>query len=174
MSCIIVTPLTRLNDVIAEHHPSHLVTLLSDKHMIETPEGIPPANHLKLEFSDIAEPQNGLTAPNKSHVEQLIAFGHSWSGSAPLVSQCWAGVSRSMAAAYILMCDMAGPGSEYAIARSMRNQAPQANPNRLLVGLADHILGREGRMSDAVEDMGRAKFMEEGVPVVFSWTKMPQ
>lgn len=174
MSTIVVTPLRTLPEVIKTYKPSHLITLLSDKHMIETPAEIPQANHLRLEFSDITAPETGLTMPGKSHVERLLAFGHGWSGSAPLISQCWAGVSRSMAAAYILMCDMAGEGSEYAIARKMRDTAPQANPNRLLVALADQIMGREGRMIDAVEDMGRAKFMEEGVPVAFSWTKMPQ
>ena len=63
-----------------------------------------------------------------------------------MLVHCWAGVSRSMAAAYILLCDRFGPGHEEAIAQPSRLRAPHAYPNALLVQLADAALGREGRM----------------------------
>ena len=47
MPRILVTPLSALDDAIASHRPSHIVTLLSPEHMIRTPDGFPEAMHLK-------------------------------------------------------------------------------------------------------------------------------
>jgi predicted protein tyrosine phosphatase len=167
MSMILVAPFSAVFETIEKYRPSHLVTLLSEKNMIDTPAEIRPENHLKLALSDIADPAEGLAHPQREHVERLIAFGRAWGGAAPMLVHCWAGVSRSMAAAFILLCDRAPNGAEYAIAKKMRARAAHANPNRLLVELADGLLEREGRLIDAVGAMGRAKFVEEGVPVEF-------
>lgn len=70
-----------------------------------------------------------------------------------------------MAAAFTLLCDRAGPGSEYEIAQEMRARASHAQPNRLLVRLADQSLDRGGRMVRAVEAMGPGRLVDEGVPV---------
>ncbi len=70
-----------------------------------------------------------------------------------------------MAAAFTILCDRLGPGHELAIAQEMRNRAPHADPNRLIVRLADEMLGREGRMIEAVELIGRGVLVTEGVPV---------
>jgi predicted protein tyrosine phosphatase len=162
---ILVTPLSAVPDAIAQYRPSRLVTLLSPQYMIETPDGIAPENHLRLALSDIAMPEPGQIVPGAEHVETLIAFARAWDASAPLLIHCWAGVSRSMAAAFIVLCDRAGPGAELSIARKIRARAAHANPNRLLVRLADRTLQRDGQMISAVESMGAAKFVEEGVPV---------
>jgi predicted protein tyrosine phosphatase len=55
------------------------------------------------------------------------------------------------------------PGREADIARMLRARAPHAQPNPRLVALADDILGREGRMVDAVDAMGPARVVFEGV-----------
>jgi predicted protein tyrosine phosphatase len=39
-----------------------------------------------------------------------------------------------------------------------------ASPNRLIVSLADHALGREGRMLRALDEIGPASMMVEGRP----------
>ena len=44
--------------------------------------------------------------------------------------------------------------AEHDIAQRLREAAPHAYPNRKLVQLADDVLGRNGRMVDAVEAMG--------------------
>ncbi len=70
-----------------------------------------------------------------------------------------------MAAAFAILCDRLGPGCETAVARIMRERAPHADPNRLIVRLADDALERQGRMIKAVEAMGRGTVALEGVPV---------
>jgi len=165
MSRIVVTPLSALPESIRRYRPSRVVTLLSPEHMIETPEGFAAAHHLKLPVNDIAEAWAGEAPPAEMHVSALLNFGRAWDAGAPIVVHCWAGVSRSMAAAYTILCDRLGPGHELAIAQEIRSRAPHADPNRLIVRLADQILGRDGRMIEAVESIGRGVLVTEGVPV---------
>lgn len=165
MSMILVTPLSAVTRTVETYKPSHLVSILSEENLPETPAGILTERHLRLALSDITVAIEGRTLPAEAHIEKLLSFGESWTGDSPMLVHCWAGVSRSMAAAYILLCQKLGAGTEYAIARNIRARAAHANPNRLFIRLADNLLEREGRMIDAVTDMGRPKFVEEGVPV---------
>ncbi|MGB8365288.1 MAG: tyrosine phosphatase family protein [Rhizomicrobium sp.] len=162
---ILVTPLSAIDDTIRRYRPSHMVTLLSPEHMIETPQGIEPARHLRLSVNDVAESWGAEMPPAAHHVEQLLRFGRDWQASSPILVHCWAGISRSTAAAFILLCDRLGPGSEHMIAQALRARAPHAFPNPLLVSLADEALAREGRMVEAVRGIGRGEIVAEGTIV---------
>jgi predicted protein tyrosine phosphatase len=159
---ILVTPLSSVEQAIRRYRPSHMVTLLSPEHMIETPEGVATDLHLRLGMNDVADTAFAEAPPAEHHIETLIAFGRSWNAEAPMLVHCWAGVSRSTAAAYIVLCDRSGAGSETEIAKALRYRAPHASPNRLMVEIADRALGREGRMVRAVEAIGRGAVVAEG------------
>lgn len=79
-----------------------------------------------------------------------------------MLVHCWAGISRSMAAAYIVLSDRFGAGTERDVAQTIRARAPHAFPNPLLVQLADDILGRHGDMIAAAESIGRGTIVAEG------------
>jgi predicted protein tyrosine phosphatase len=163
MPRILVTPLSALEDAIASHHPSHIVTLLSPEHMIETPTGFPTGRHLKLGINDVSDPAAGDNPPARAHVERLLAFSRDWDAKEPLLIHCWAGISRSMASAYTVLCDRLGPGREVEIAMAIRRRASHANPNPLLVRHADEALGRNGRMIEALAAMGTPLMVAEGI-----------
>lgn len=167
MPRLLVIPLSHLEDAIAVHRPSHIVTLLSPANMIETPSGFAPERHLRLGVNDIVDPAAGTHPPAADHIERLLAFTREWPADAPLLIHCWAGISRSMASAFAVLCDRLGRDREIAIARAMRRRAPHAAPNRLLVSHADSLLNREGRMIAALNSMGAPLAMEEGVPAAF-------
>ena len=167
MPRLLVTPLSSLPDVLKTHGPSHLVSLLSPEHMIATPDGFPLAAHLKLGVNDIIDPAAGTAPPLREHMDELLTFARNWDAQAPMVIHCWAGISRSMASAFAILCDRMGPGREIQIARAMRLRAPHAQPNRLLVQHADDVLGRGGRMVMALNSMGPPLRMEEGVTTEF-------
>jgi len=162
MSFILVTPLSEVEDTIRLYKPSRLVTLLSPEHMIETPAGIDSERHLRLALNDVAEPWASEVPPAEHHVEKLLAFGRDWDATSPMLVHCWAGISRSTAAAYILMCDRLGPGAEKPIADALRDRAPHAYPNSLMVKLADAALARQGRMIEAINAIGRGDIVAEG------------
>jgi predicted protein tyrosine phosphatase len=162
MSMILVTPLSAVEDTIRRYRPSHMVTLLSPEHMIETPAGIEAARHLRLGLNDVSDVEAADVPPSERHVAQLLEFSRQWTADAPLLVHCWAGISRSTAAAYIVLCDRLGPGCEMEIAQTLRARAPHAYPNALMVSLADRALGREGRMIHAINMMGRGVIVAEG------------
>jgi predicted protein tyrosine phosphatase len=56
---------------------------------------------------------------------------------------------------------------EIALAQELREHSPVASPNARMIKLADDILGRRGRMVEAVEMIGRGAEAFEGV--VFNW-----
>jgi predicted protein tyrosine phosphatase len=158
---IYVAPLSLVQTIIADARVSHLVTLINDETVINTPASIGPERHLRLAMNDICEPQPGLVVPCESHVSDLIRFALAWDRKAPLLIHCWAGISRSTAAAFITLCALNPGAPELDVARTLRRASPTAYPNRLLVALADEALSRDGRMMTAVEDIGRGKVAEE-------------
>ena len=164
---LIVCGLADLSGLITARRPSHLVTLLDPDTMIATPEGIQPDRHLRVGINDIAGPMEGMVCPDEDVVRRLIALGETWDESAPMIVHCWAGISRSTASAFTLACARSPETDEMRIARTLRRLAPHAYPNRRIVALADNMLGRGGRMIEAVEAMGGNSFVSMGVPFDF-------
>lgn len=158
---IYVSPLSRVAGTVANAGVSHVVTLINSDTMVETPAGIEPARHLKLAMNDICEPSPGHVEPCESHVEELIAFAGRWDRKAPLLIHCWAGISRSTAAAFVVLCSLNPKACEFGIANALRQASPTAYPNRRLVSLADGMLARQGRMVEAVEAMGDGEIASE-------------
>lgn len=165
-----VCPLSRVQDTLAESGARHLVTLINRQTMLETPAGIEPANHLKLALNDIVVPQEGMVHPSETHVEDLIRFAWAWNRQGPLVVHCWAGVSRSTAAAFITLCALNPAVPEQWLARRLREASATACPNQLLVQLADNMLGRRGRMMSAITEMGPPEPCAEARPFVLTST----
>jgi predicted protein tyrosine phosphatase len=164
MPTLHVCPLSRLHDTVARTRASHLVTLMGVGARVERPTTITPDRHLVLGVSDIVEPLDGHTLPAAEHIQTLLGFVRAWGRESPLVLHCWAGISRSTAAAYISACALAPERSEAAIAHALREAAPSATPNARLVALADDILSRRGRMVEAIRAIGRGAEAMEGTP----------
>ena len=164
---LLVSPLSYVPGLLTTYRPSHVVSLLSPAYMHCAPADQPKTKHLRLGLHDIAEPQDDMIAPDEAHLAELFHFARGWEAKRPLLVHCWAGVSRSMAAAYAILCDRAGRGAEKRLAKEMRVRAPHAFPNRRMVRLADKFLHRDGAMMLAVEEMGPPTLVEEGIPVIF-------
>lgn len=164
MPTLHVCPLSRLHETVAATGASHVVTLINDTTAVERPASVPAERHLFLGISDIVEPVEGHVLPAAEHVKELIAFVRRWDRDSPLVIHCWAGISRSTAAAFISACALAPRRPEVEIASALRRASGVATPNRRLVAVADDLLGRRGRMIEAVERIGRGREAMEGEP----------
>lgn len=150
---IVVSPLHEVGEAIRTWRPSHVIGLASPgAEVADIPDGVA---RLQLTFHDIVEPRPDLQPVTKADIDRLLAFARTWPRTAPLLIQCWAGVSRSPAAAYAIACAIRGAGEEAALATELRQAAPFATPNRRLVALADAALGRNGRMIEAIAAIGR-------------------
>ena len=161
MSTIYICPLADVHDHAAAFRPSHVLSMLGDDEFPATPPGIAAERHLRLRFHDIDEPAYGLQAPEPHHIRSILEFGAAWAASGPVIVHCFAGVSRSTAAALTLVAQ-ANPGQERAAARLLRERAPHAKPNRRMIRLADEALGLGGRLADAVDGMGTPDFATMG------------
>jgi len=159
---IFVSPLNLVQTTVADARVSHLVTLINGETLIDTPPSIGQDRHLRLSMNDISEPRDGLVAPCEDHVAELIQFALDWDQQAPLLIHCWAGISRSTAAAFISLCALNPETDEGSLAQALRGASPTASPNRRLVALADKVLARQGRMTAAVDQIGRGTFAEVG------------
>jgi predicted protein tyrosine phosphatase len=81
-----------------------------------------------------------------------------------MVVHCFAGISRSTAAAFITLCALAPERREAEVALALRRASETAAPNARLVALADAMLGRGGRMVEAVRAIGPGRPAPEGTP----------
>lgn len=142
-------------------NPSHLVSLLAAEQQPPTPDGFARARHHRVEVNDISQPMDGYVLPQDDHIAGLIGFLEGWEGASPLLVHCFAGISRSTAAALIALT-FRHDGREEEAALRLREAAPHANPNRRMIELADARLGRDGRLIGALAAMGEADLRAYG------------
>ncbi len=159
-----VCPLALLHDTVEQTGARHVVSLLDDQFRVERPPGVAPENHLWLRLNDISSPLDGYVLPDEEHVAELLEFVRGWDRRAPLVMHCFAGISRSTASAYASVCALNPHRDEAGIARALRRASPTATPNIRIVTLADRLLGRNGRMTAAIQTIGRGVAAEAGTP----------
>jgi predicted protein tyrosine phosphatase len=152
--------------LVVETGARHLITVINQMSIPPTPSAVSSEGHLRLAMNDITAPQDGLVHPNAEHIETLIAFARAWDRQGPLVVHCWAGISRSTAAAFIALCALNEPGTERRFAQALRAASPTATPNALMIELADDALGAKGRMVDAIEEIGAGEMAMAGTPFV--------
>ena len=164
MPAVHVCPLSQLAPTVAASGASHLITLINLSTPVERPATISAENHLFVGINDIVAPADGLVLADDDHVASLIDFVERWDQTRPLVVHCYAGISRSTAAAFIALCVARPERNERTIAQALRNASPVATPNARLVAIADRLLGREGRMIAAIAEIGPGETAMENVP----------
>jgi len=161
---VYVCSMTRVVETVRDSGARSLVTILTAGASLVRPLEIAPEKHLRIVVSDIEAPKEGHVLAGDGHIEKLLAFFEDWDRRAPLVIHCYAGVSRSPAAAFVAACALAPHRCELELAQELRRVSPTATPNRRLVELADRRLGRQGRMSAAITAIGRGAECFEGAP----------
>jgi len=164
MPQVYVCPLSRIAETVTRSNASHLISLINDDSPVLRPPSIPETNHLFLGINDIVEPMDGMVLPAEEHVVRLIDFIGGWEPVRPIVVHCYAGISRSTAAAFITLCAVRPERDEADIAQRMRAASRFAYPNPRIVAIGDELLGRKGRMVAAVRAIGRGEITAENVP----------
>lgn len=164
MPTLHVSSLSKLHETVALTRASHIVTLINQSTAVERPASILADRHLFIGMSDIVAPMDGHILPGETHLGQLLDFVRAWDRAQPMVIHCWAGISRSTAAAFITACVL-NPGRDEAdVAIALRKASPSATPNARLVEIADRALARDGRMVAAIARIGRGADAFEGTP----------
>jgi predicted protein tyrosine phosphatase len=118
------------------------------------------AHHrLDLRFHDIIDEVPGgiYRAPSREDVETLLRFGRETveQGAARVLVHCHMGISRSTAASILLIAQTEPARRESDIMGEIIRVRPRAWPNLRMIELGDELLGREGRLVEAVRDRYR-------------------
>lgn len=146
-----------------DHHSSrgvtHVLSILDPQWPEPTAfSAYDPHRRTTLHFHDIVEPALDMVLPENKHVEAILEFGTGMATDAfldrdpHLLVHCHMGVSRSTAAMAILMAHFNPSESEEAIFTRLLELRPQAWPNSRMVGFADDLLNRKGRL---IASLGR-------------------
>jgi predicted protein tyrosine phosphatase len=113
-------------------------------------------HRITLRFHDAIEPQPGLVLPTRKDTETILEFGNTIAASANpsdtghLLVHCHAGISRSTAAMVTLMAQ-AHPGEDDdTLFEQIVSMRAKAWPNSVMIGFADRMLDRRGRMLEAL------------------------
>lgn len=142
---------------LAQHASAGVSHVLS---IIDTYEPRPPAldgfgariDHELIRFDDVVAEYPGFEACTPAHIARMLEFGervHAAPASHVLV-HCHAGVSRSTAAAAILMAQHA-PGQEEAAFLKLLELRKHGWPNTRMVEFADELLKRDGALLRGLE-----------------------
>ncbi len=105
---------------------------------------------LRLRFHDIIEEMPARDAPTATHIAAIVGFGDllaAHAGHRALI-HCHMGISRSTAAAIILLANHGGD-ADTAVAR-VTELRPAAWPNLRMIELADRLLDLDHRLVRAV------------------------
>ena len=127
MPKIIVSSLAKLHDTVREHGARRILTLINAATPVPRPEEVAAEHHLFLGFNDITEETDGLVAPSAAHVEEVIRWAKDWDQRAPMVVHCYAGISRSTAAAYTSVLALNPGVDEFALARRIAPPRPECH-----------------------------------------------
>jgi predicted protein tyrosine phosphatase len=137
---------------------THIVSILDPEWPdLPTFDKFAPHWRLDLRFHDIIEPKPGHLAPSRSDVARLLGFGRELddrTGSHLLV-HCHAGVSRSTAAAALIMVQMHPERPARVALDTVARMRPRAWPNLRMLEFGDALLGRNGEIIAAASAVYR-------------------
>ena len=119
--------------------------------------GFAPHRRLALRFHDIIDPTPGWLAPSQGDVERLLEFGRELNQPAQshLLVHCHAGVSRSTAAAALILAQAYPERPAGEALDAVARMRPRAWPNLRILEFGDALLGRDGEIVAAAAALYR-------------------
>jgi len=119
----------------------------------------PEHARLELRFHDVIEERvPGYDAPQPCHIESLLAFGRDMradTGNPHLLVHCHMGISRSTAAAMLLLAEAEPECPAPEIMARIARIRSKAWPNLRMIELGDDMLGQGGALVRAVRNRHR-------------------
>jgi predicted protein tyrosine phosphatase len=125
--------------------------------------GFDPHRMLELRFHDVIDAGPGCIAPERPDVEQLLTFGRELTKArgSHLLVHCHAGVSRSTAAATLILAQTRPGRPAEEVLQAVVRQRPRAWPNLRILELGDALLGRRGELVNAARAHYRRRIQRE-------------
>ncbi len=134
---------------------THLISILDPDFAAPDPlQTVAPPHRLDLRFHDVVVETPGKPGPDPALVADILAFGRAsaWglAGDQRLLVHCHAGISRSTAAALLLMAQAVPDRAAADLMGFIAARRVKAWPNLQMIEYGDDLLGRGGHLVDAV------------------------
>jgi predicted protein tyrosine phosphatase len=115
-------------------------------------------SRVELRFHDEILPRDNYILPTERHVEQILEFGRTIDFTAKasdhcVLVHCHSGISRSTAAAAILLAQALPTFQQPAIMAHIASIRPVAWPNTLMLNYADQRLGKGSRLEELAGEL---------------------
>ncbi|NIZ02064.1 tyrosine phosphatase family protein [Thalassospira lucentensis] len=134
-----------------------------------------PHERTLLRFHDVIDDKPDMVAPTPETVEEILRFGEGLKSTVDqrstghLLVHCHMGVSRSTAAMLILMAQAQPDLDEDSLFNRLRSIRSIAWPNSRMIGYADDLLKRNGRLVAALHRHYRAQLDRD--PTFDEWMR---
>lgn len=162
---IIITPKHECSIAKTKYNCDYVISIQdANDNETELPKRVSMGHHRHFFFDDIAEP-NGIRPSNRDgtmrdcppdidDIKGILNFAKIVPDNGRMLVHCFAGVSRSAAAAYIIYCQEMGEGKEVEAMEKTERSAVYGGiwPNKLVARYADEVLNRNGAVIKALDD----------------------
>ena len=112
--------------------------------------GIKNGKILRLCFNDIIRPYKNLRVITQNDIEKIVNFVKQ-NGRSDILIHCYAGVSRSIAITMFLMFLLEKNIKVDEVVSMIKNKAPFANPNKLVLMQAGRVMHQEKFFVDLIK-----------------------
>ena len=147
---IITCGLADIQNCVDKYNPDKMLTIINKNFEPETPLGMDKNRHLKMLIDDISEPRDGFILPEKHHAQELLDFTDDWDKNKPILIHCHMGISRSTATSLGVAGKFAPENIELII-ENLKEIAPHASPNKIMMKHYDEILDLNNRLYGSVQ-----------------------
>lgn len=144
---------SEVKKTVKRFEATHLISTLDPGDRLFRPPRIAAANHLQLWFDDEEDPAR-LNAPTLDHAQAIWDWSAALPPDARVVVHCFAGACRSTAVGISLWLQHNGTDRIAEAAEWLKLDRPQACPNLLLAAHFDSIIGANGELVKACDEIG--------------------
>lgn len=139
---------------------THVISLLHsrERDLLFLPKSFKRENWLFLDMDDVIS-ETADSAPKREQVERLLDWVKKLPNDAHLVVHCYAGVSRSTAAALAIKVQELGIDRLPEAIDWLLEARPQACPNPVITKHADDLLGAKGKLHASAEEVANNKLL---------------
>lgn len=160
---VLVCDKSKVHDVVNREGATHLISICDPGDSLPLTPILKEMNRLHLTFEDVLD-ENAFQAPTMEHVERILDFTKDLPDDAVVLVHCFAGVSRSTAAAAAVVAqNLLQKGftdvAERAVA-AVREVRPMLCPNPVISKFADDLLGLNGQLFDECEKVANEKILK--------------
>lgn len=158
---ILITDISKVAYNVRYNNVSHVLSLLRGRERNELimPSDFPRENWLLIDMDDVIN-NTAEFAPTREQVQHILQWGKTLPANSRLLIHCYAGISRSTAAALALKVQDIGTDNISQAVSWLIEHRPQACPNPIITKYADEILHCGGELHTAAEVVATSKLIK--------------